>query len=190
LPGLLARPANVATPGDRNNRGKTGSEVIMELNLEHPYERGLDQVIERFFDEAHIRNKNEQLGARNLRVTELKKDDMSAKLVIEREMTASAPVPGVLSGFHREWNRVRQEEHWFRKDDDEWHCEFRVRIDGVPAKIKGAMRLLGNGDRCINYVNLSVLCEVPFLGRKIAKFLADDSHAKIEREYDVIRQLL
>lgn len=29
----------------------------MELNLEHPYERGLDQVIERFFDEAHIRNK-------------------------------------------------------------------------------------------------------------------------------------
>ena len=82
----------------------------MELNLEHPYERGLDQVIERFFDEAHIRNKNEQLGARNLRVTELKKDEMSAKLVIEREMTASAPVPGVLSGFHREWNRVRQEE--------------------------------------------------------------------------------
>jgi len=60
----------------------------------------------------------------------------------------------------------------------------------VPAKIKGAMRLLGNGDRCINYVSLSVLCEVPFLGRKIAKFLADDSHAKIEREYDVIRQLL
>ena len=40
----------------------------MELNLEHPYERGLDQVIERFFDEAHIRNKNEQLGARNLQV--------------------------------------------------------------------------------------------------------------------------
>ena len=79
---------------------------------------------------------------------------------------------------------------WFRKDDYEWHCEFRVRIDGVPAKIKGAMRLLGNGDRCINYVSLSVLCEVPFLGRKIAKFLADDSHAKIEREYDVIRQLL
>jgi hypothetical protein len=39
-------------------------------------------------------------------------------------------------------------------------------------------------------VSLSVLCEVPFLGRKIAKFLADDSHAKIEREYDVIRQLL
>ena len=162
----------------------------MELNLEHPYERGLDQVIERFFDEAHIRNKNEQLGARNLRVTELKKDEMSAKLVIEREMTASAPVPGVLSGFHREWNRVRQEEHWFRKDDGEWHCEFRVKIEGVPAKIKGNMRLQGTDQACINYVTLNVWCEVPLLGKKIARFLADDSHTKIEKEYRITRQLL
>ncbi len=105
-------------------------------------------------------------------------------------MMASAPVPGVFSGFHREWNRVRQEEHWFRKDDDEWHCEFRVKIDGVPAKIKGEMRLQGNGNRCINYVNLSVRCDMPLLGKKVARFLADGSHAKIEREYEVIRQLL
>lgn len=125
-----------------------------------------------------------------MRVAELTKDDSAGKLVIEREMTTSAPVPGVLASFHREWNRVRQEEHWFKKDDGEWHCEFRVRIDGVPARIKGVMRLVGNADRCINYVALSVLCEVPFLGRKIARFLAEDSHAKIEREYEVIRQFL
>lgn len=162
----------------------------MELNLEHPYEQGVGRVIEHFFDEEHIRSKNEQLGARNLRVAELKKDEMSAKLVIEREMMASAPVPGVLSSFHREWNRIRQEEHWFRKDDDEWHCEFRVHIDGVPARVTGAMRLTGNQDRCTNYVNLSVKCDVPLLGRKIVKFLAEDSRAKIEQEYDVIRQLL
>lgn len=162
----------------------------MELTLEHPYDAGLDQVIESFFCENRIHQKNEKLGSRNVRVAERQKDDSSGKLVIEREMTASAPVPGVLASFHREWNRVRQEEHWFKKDDGEWHCEFRVRIDSVPARIKGVMRLQGNGDRCINYVTLSVLCEVPFLGRKIARFLAEDSHAKIVQEYEVIRQLL
>ncbi|BEH15674.1 MULTISPECIES: DUF2505 domain-containing protein [Marinobacter] len=162
----------------------------MELTLEHPYEVGLDHIIERFFSEHHIIEKNEKLGSRNLRVAELQRDDAAAKLVIEREMMASAPVPGMLASFHREWNRVRQEEHWFKKDDGEWHCEFRVRIDGVPARIKGIMRLLGNGNRCINYVNLSVHCDVPFLGKKVAKFLAEDSHAKIEREYEVTRQLL
>ncbi|OZC37657.1 hypothetical protein B9Q17_14010 [Marinobacter vinifirmus] len=162
----------------------------MELNLKHPYEAGVDHVLERFFSESHIIEKNEKIGSCNVQLAELRKDDVSGKLVIEREMMASAPVPGVLSGFHREWNRVRQEEHWFRKDDDEWHCEFRVKIDGVPAKIKGEMRLQGNGNRCINYVNLSVRCDVPLLGKKVARFLADDSHAKIEREYEVIRQLL
>ena len=162
----------------------------MELTLEHAYDVGLDHLIENFFCENRIHQKNEQLGARNLRVAELIKDDSAGKLVIERDMTTSAPVPGVLAGFHREWNRVRQEEHWFKKDGGEWHCEFRVRIDSVPAHIKGVMRLVGNSDCCINYVTLSVLCEVPFLGRKIARFLAEDSQAKIEREYEVIRQLL
>lgn len=162
----------------------------MELTLEHAYDAGLDQVIENFFCENRIHQKNEKLGSRNVRVAELHKDDLAGKLVVEREMTASTPVPGVLASFHREWSRVRQEEHWFKKNDGEWHCEFRVRIDGVPARIKGVMRLLGNGDRCINYVTLSVLCEVPFLGRKIARFLAEDSHAKIVREYEVSRQLL
>lgn len=162
----------------------------MQLTLEHPYDAGLDQVMDSFFCESLIHQKNEKLGSRNVRVAELHKDDSAGKLVVEREMTSSATVPGVLASFHREWNRVRQEEHWVKKDDAEWHCEFRVRIDGVPARIKGVMRLLGNGDRCINYVTLTVLCEVPFLGRKIAKFLAEDSHTKIVQEYEVIRQLL
>src|SRR5690554_4162670 len=164
--------------------------MIMELSLEHPYDAGVDHVITHFFSECHIHEKNRKLGARNVEVAERHKDDVSGKLVIVREMMASAPIPGMLSGFHREWNRVRQEEHWFRKDDDEWHCEFRVKIDGVPARVTGAMRLLGNGNRCINFVNLSVRCDVPLLGKKVAQFLADDSRAKIEREYEVIRQLI
>ena len=162
----------------------------MELELRHSYDAGLDRVLGAFFDEAHIQEKNQRLGSRNVNIPELTRDDLSAKVVVEREMTASTEVPGILASFHKEWNRVRQEEHWFRKDDDEWHCEFRVRIDGVPAKIKGEMRLQGNGNRCINYVNLSVRCDMPLLGKKVARFLADDSHAKIEREYEVIRQLL
>src|SRR5690606_1349511 len=129
-------------------------------------------------------------GARNARAAEIQKDDAAGKLVVERAMTASTEVRAVLAGVHREWNRVRQEEHWFRKDDGAWHSEFRVRIEGVPARTNGVMRLLGNGDRCINYVNLSVLCEVPLLGRKIARFLAEDSRAKIDREYQAICHLL
>ncbi|MDK9556781.1 DUF2505 domain-containing protein [Marinobacter sp. M216] len=95
-----------------------------------------------------------------------------------------------MASFHKEWNEVRQEEHWFLKSEGEWHCEFRVRIEGVPAKIQGMMRLQGDSLSCTNQVNLIVRCDVPLLGKKIARFLADDSHAKIEREYQTTRQLL
>ena len=130
----------------------------MELELRHSYDAGLERVLGSFFDEAHIQEKNQRLGSRNVRIPELTRDDLSAKVVVEREMMASTEVPGILASFHKEWNRVRQEEHWFRKDDGEWHCEFRVKIEGVPAKIKGNMRLQGTEQACINYVTLNVWC--------------------------------
>lgn len=162
----------------------------MQIELEHPYEASLERVLGIFFRKDHILEKNARLGSRNVCVPELVKDDVSAKLVIEREVTTSLEVPGILASFHREWNRVRQEEHWFRKSDEEWHCEFRVHIENVPAKIKGMMRLLGSEEQCTNHVLLSVRCDVPLLGKKVAKFLADDCHAKIEREYQATCQLL
>ncbi|HET8802116.1 MAG TPA: DUF2505 domain-containing protein [Marinobacter sp.] len=162
----------------------------MQVELEHPYDANLERVLGAFFDEGHILEKNARVGSRNVRVTELVRDESSGKLVVEREVTASGNVPGMLASFHREWNQVRQEEHWFRKSDTEWHCEFRVRIEGVPAKIQGMMKLLGEGETCTNLVTLNVRCDVPLLGKKITRFLADDSHAKIEREYEATRQLL
>ena len=65
-----------------------------------------------------------------------------------------------------------------------------LRIENVPAKIKGIMKLKGSGQQCTNHVSLSVRCDVPLLGKKVAKFLVEDSRAKIEREYQITRQLL
>ncbi|WP_203143015.1 DUF2505 domain-containing protein [Marinobacter mangrovi] len=163
----------------------------MKFDVVHPYDASLDTVLGAFFDEQHIQDKNDRLGHRNVQVRELKCDDTAGKIVVEREMTTSVKVPGALAGFHREWNAVRQEEHWFRKDQGEWHCEFRVRIDGVPAKIQGNMQLKGaGGEACTNHVSLDVRCEIPLLGKKIAQFLVEDTRIKIEQEYDATRGML
>ncbi len=162
----------------------------MQLEMTHHYPASVGQVLDAFFDEHHILAKNERLGAREVRVAQSHRDQDVGKLIVERKMTTSAEVPGLLSGFHREWNSVRQEEHWFCKDDGEWHCEFRVRIDHVPAKIQGYMRLQGEGRECTNHVNLTVQCDVPLLGKKIARFLIEDMEHKIDQEHRITRQLL
>ncbi|WP_148863989.1 DUF2505 domain-containing protein [Marinobacter fonticola] len=162
----------------------------MKFDVVHPYDVSLDKLLATFFDRQHIYAKNDRLGHRNVQVLELTRDDAAGKLVVEREMTTSVKVPATLTSFHRPWNSVRQEEHWFRKDDSEWHCEFRVRIDGVPAKIKGNMQLKSAGTACTNRVSLDVRCDIPLLGKKIAQFLVDDSRYKMEQEYDATRGLL
>ncbi len=162
----------------------------MELELNHAYEAGLEQVLGTFFNRDRILEKNTRLGSRNVRVSELDVTETSARLVIEREVTSSAEVPAMLASFHREWNEVRQDEHWFRKSEDEWHCEFRVRIDGVPAKIRGTMKLQGDSQSCTNQVSLNVRSDLPLVGRKLARFLAEDSRLKIEDEYQATRALV
>lgn len=162
----------------------------MELEVTHAYDASLERVMEAFFSEGHILRKNEQVGARNVEIKESNRSEQTGKLVISREVKSSYEVPGILASFHREWNRVRQEEHWFRKNEDEWHCEFRVHIEGVPARIKGNMRLQGNQNNCINYLSLDVRCDLPLIGKKVAKFLLDDSRVKIDREHAVTSALL
>ncbi|MDX1459266.1 MAG: DUF2505 domain-containing protein [Marinobacter sp.] len=162
----------------------------MELEVTHAYDSSLDRVLGAFFNEQHILQKNAEVGARNVHIDECDRSDQTGKLVISREVQSAQEVPGILASFHREWNRVRQEEHWFRKDDNEWHCEFRVHIEGVPAKIKGNMRLQGNQNNCINYVTLNVRCDVPLIGKKVARFLLEDSRLKIDREHAATSAIL
>lgn len=161
----------------------------MELEVTHAYDAGIDRVLGAFLDEDHIREKNAQVGARNVQV-EVTRTDQTAKLVINREVKSNLEVPGILASFHRQWNKIRQEEHWFRKDENEWHCEYRVYLDGVPVKIKGNMRLQGNGDSCLNHVSLNVRCDLPLVGKKIASFILDDSHSKMEQEHGISRSLI
>lgn len=162
----------------------------MQLEQTHAYDADIEQVLGAFLSEGHILAKNDKVGARNIEIKELSRTDQTAKLVFSREVKSSLAVPGILASFHREWNRIRQEEHWFRKDDGEWHCEYRVHLEGVPVRIKGNMRLQGNGDTCINHVTLDVHCDLPLVGKKVAGFILEDSRSKMEHEHSVSRGLI
>lgn len=162
----------------------------MEVAMEHPYEAGIETVLGAFFDKQHILARNERLGCRNVRIVDLKRDDLTAKVVVERELALKMNVPGILSSVHRDWSQIRQEEHWFRKDANEWHCEFRVRIKGLPVRIKGNMQLQGDESRCTNLVTLDIYCDVPLLGKQIAGVVVDDTRSRIQQEYKAIRSLL
>lgn len=162
----------------------------MKLDMTHHYPAAFGTVLDAFFDPDHILAKNQCLGARGVQVVACQRDEDVGKLIVERDMTTSMEVPGLLSGFHREWNRVRQEEHWFCKNGGEWHAEFRVRIHQVPAKIHGYMRLKAEGQQCSNHINLTVQCDVPLLGKKIARFLIEDMEHKVDQEHEATLALL
>ena len=162
----------------------------MEVQFTHKFEAGLASVLEAFFDQEHILRKNRELGYDSAKITRLERSADRVVLVVQRRMQPSVPVPGALRPFQQEWNAVEQEETWERQTDNSWRCDFRLRVEGVPARLAGTMQLTGDASCATNRVSLAVRCDVPLLGRKVARFLAEDSEHKINREYQVIRSLV
>ncbi|MFE8070867.1 DUF2505 domain-containing protein [Marinobacteraceae bacterium S3BR75-40.1] len=162
----------------------------MEVQLEHPFEASPERLLDTFFDEKAIKAKNDALGYRNVRVVALERSEDTARLVVQREVQASAPIPSALKSFHQEWSSIEQEEHWERGSDGQWQCELRIRVKGVPVKLRGAMTLQEEGQRTTNCIRLKVDCNVPLMGKKIARFLAEDSRVKMDAEYEVLRNQL
>ena len=72
---------------------------------------------------------------------------------------------------------MRQEEHWFRVIDECTASFVKLTVCWRRSK---EMRLQGNGNRCMEYVNLSVVY-MPLLGKQRRDFWRM-THAKIERE--------
>ena len=162
----------------------------MDVNLYHHFEHNVDEVFKHFFNIAKIEEKNQRLGNQNIEVEHCKIQDDIGKICISSEIAPLGDIPSALKAFHNEKNRVTQTEHWTVKSDGSYFCEYDVKIEGVPATLKGKMHLTSKGDHAVNNVSLNIKCKVPFLGKIITGFLAKDATLKMDTEYEVIKQQL
>ncbi len=162
----------------------------MEVSVSHPYSCSADEVIANFFNEDKVLYKNEKLGCKNVDVKINPIMNEEGSIRVSRDVRASGEVPSALRSFHNEVNRITQTEEWTKHEDGSFICLYKVHIEGVPAKVTGKMHVIPADEGSVNHVSLRVDCKIPFLGKTVARFLAEDSRLKIEDEYRVIQQLI
>ena len=160
----------------------------MKISRDHNYAHSTDAVFALFTDAKEIKAKQKVLGARNMRVEECERDADGAAVRFVRELPAE--VPGILSKFLQPWNTVGQAENWRDCGDGVYEADLDIDIANVPVTITGTLRLEPIDGGCINHVQVTVECGIPFVGKTLAEFVASDCARLIEEEYEYLTERL
>lgn len=160
----------------------------MDIYRKHEYAYGTDTVFALFTDAAEIEAKQQELGARKIRVEECESTDDGAVVRFVRELPAE--VPGALRKFVQPWNTVEQREQWQVCDDGVYRADISIDIASVPVTVTGTLELEPADPGCVNHVRLRVDSGIPFVGKTLAEFVAKDCKRLIAAEYEYLSNRL
>jgi hypothetical protein len=160
----------------------------MKIHRDHEYAHSSDSVYALFTDADEIEEKQATLGARKIRVEECEQDEDGAVVRFIRELPAD--VPGVLARFLQPWNTVEQWEEWRVCDDGVYRADIAIDIANVPVTVEGTLKLEPMEAGCVNHVRIRVDSGIPFVGKTLAEFVAQDCKRIIAAEYDYISERL
>ncbi|WP_263081982.1 DUF2505 domain-containing protein [Endozoicomonas sp. Mp262] len=157
----------------------------MNINQTHSYNHNLEEVFALFANPGFMEQKYSALGARNFKAKSVKLENTELLVDTRREVPVSEDTPSVIKRFVGEWNRTRQKEQW-QKQNDGWHCQFKVDISGVPARIQGTMHLRPTENGCENEVSINVSSSIPLIGETLSRFIGENIDDLAQKEYKVI----
>lgn len=160
----------------------------MKISANHRYLHSTDALYSMFTDSKEIKAKQKALGARKIRVLECKKESDGANVRFVRELPID--VPDLLSRFLQPWNSVEQSERWRSLDGEIFRSELTIDVANVPVTVGGTLKLKPVDDGCVNQVRLTVDCSLPFVGKKLAEFIAADCKSLVAAEYKYITDRL
>ncbi|MDH3588937.1 MAG: DUF2505 domain-containing protein [Gammaproteobacteria bacterium] len=156
----------------------------MKVKASHKYNASVDTVFALFSQPDFYVDKFEAVGGRNVEVLEFQAEGPAVRFTIKREMPASAPA--MIKTIIGEWNTLIQKEDWGGDPGEEYWNEFDIEARGTPVTIKGSMMLRADGEGCVNDVELDINCPIPFLGRSVEQFVAEDSETSLAKEFEFI----
>jgi hypothetical protein len=162
----------------------------MDQNFELRYDADAADVFAMITDEEFIAKKLIACGAVSHEVAVEPTPNGGAS--IHTEQVLPARVPDVVRRFVGETIRLRQTDEWGPSGTDgSRDGTFTVAVEGVPAKMAGALRLERAGDGAtVERLEGTITVSIPVVGGRLEKMAAEAVRAAVETEGRVGRDWL
>ncbi len=158
------------------------------MNFEevYSYSKDADTVFRMFTDKAYFERKY-AASTSSFEVLEHAQDESRFQIKVRRVMPADVPVPGFAKKFLPGEMTVVQEDVW---DLASRTGRINIEIAGAPVTVSASMKLVDGANGAENQVSWSIDCNVPLLGKKVAKFVAEDIQAKSPADLRLSNEIL
>ena len=156
----------------------------MKLTHSFIFPQDIDTIFSCYSNQEFIKSKLEFFGGRNIDVKIQKLED---RIIVESSREVQAEPPGPLKKFATPWTKMIQKEIWKGNAGGPYHGNMTIEIDGIPVTIFGEMTLTKTIDGTITNNITNIRCSVPFFGKTITKFIAQQSEEAIVEEFEYIK---
>lgn len=157
----------------------------MELSKSHKYNKSTEEILDAFTSsEEYYKKKYEAMGAKDIEVLEFGKDGDIFRIKTKRAVPANAP--GFAKKILGDWNTMIEVDEWVIHNNEVKAGEYTVDIVGTPISIRGEIILKPrtSGEGCEHIVNAIIVVKIPLIGKKIAKFIADETSDTLDQEFE------
>lgn len=163
----------------------------MSRSIEHSSEFGhpLDQVLSAFAEEDSLRARLAEIGGHDAKVLSHEKSANGYRYTM-RQGIPSDKLPGAIHGLHPGDLMVQREQSWQRVDDSTVNGSATATVSGVPGSIRATSKFSANGGRTTLRVKGDVKVNIPLLGGKIERTIAEQVLKLFEHEDAFIAEQL
>ena len=159
----------------------------MNFEEKHSFDRPVETVSKMYFDRAFFERKYREQGAWDVEVLEHHRDDRTFRIKCRFTMKSDAPIPDFARKFVADSISIVQQDSW---DMQKLTGRIDTELKGMPVKIFADMTLSPDGQGCVNRLKWNVACNIPLIGGKLEKIIAEDLQIKSKKDQQVSKSIL
>jgi hypothetical protein len=142
------------------------------------YRQSIHALLAAVTDAAAFEAVQRHLGSTNVRVLEQRSGGQFS-IVLRYDEQSEAPIPAFAKKIVGQTSTVTECTTW---DPVAGNGQTRVEVRGVPAKIRCTLTAAEDGSGCVVSRAWSLNVQLPLIGGKIEKLIAEKILAKVDRE--------
>jgi len=158
----------------------------MKFIKTYQYSQSVDEIAAAYLDEDFLTAKFDAINSRNVSVSVEAYEDDTFAVNVDREVPAD--VPGPLKTFVKPWNKTSQRESWTGREGGPYTATVIAKPDAAPAEIASTVTITATDTGCETVTEFDIVCNVPLVGKKLAKFIGEAAAESLDDEYNFLTE--
>lgn len=159
-----------------------------EISMRFDYNHDVDTVFNLVTDAAYYEERCKSQGEKNIKVNKAETGD---EITMNIERTVVRDLPKLLAKMFSNENTIVSTLHWKNHGKGQKKTgSYKADVQGQPVTISAEFELVPRGENCEYVISHSAKAKVPLIGKKIEKFIIEQTEQTVPDEIAFDKQKL